>query len=289
MANIHLIGGEKGGVGKSVVARLVAQYMIDKGVPFLGFDADASHGALTRFYSGYASPVAVDRYESLDTIVEATAKDPDRTILVDLAAQSHAPLVNWLEDCGLLETASELGVSLSYWHVMDSGKDAVDLLKKLLDQFGERLSYVLVLNQVRGNNFDILDRSGEKERALELRAKVISIKQLQDVAMRKIDDHSSSFWSATNSSTLGLMERQRVKRWLRHAYSELESLDLLAPSRLVAQVPSAPETYSQPSGSHRDSGANGQVAAGYLDNPERDLGLPSLPTCVRQFFPGSLV
>ena len=27
MVNIHLIGGEKGGVGKSVVARLLAQYM----------------------------------------------------------------------------------------------------------------------------------------------------------------------------------------------------------------------------------------------------------------------
>jgi cellulose biosynthesis protein BcsQ len=29
MTNIHLIGGEKGGVGKSVVARLLAQYFID--------------------------------------------------------------------------------------------------------------------------------------------------------------------------------------------------------------------------------------------------------------------
>src|SRR3977135_1271543 len=28
MTNIHLIGGEKGGVGKSLVARLLAQYMI---------------------------------------------------------------------------------------------------------------------------------------------------------------------------------------------------------------------------------------------------------------------
>ena len=31
MANIHLIGGEKGGVGKSLVARVLAQYLIDHG------------------------------------------------------------------------------------------------------------------------------------------------------------------------------------------------------------------------------------------------------------------
>src|SRR5260370_41260672 len=57
MTKIHLIGGEKGGVGKSVVARLLAQYFIDHQIGFLGFDSDLSHGALVRFYAGYASPV----------------------------------------------------------------------------------------------------------------------------------------------------------------------------------------------------------------------------------------
>ena len=64
MTNIHLIGGEKGGVGKSLVARLLAQYMIDNNIPFLGFDSDRSHGALLRFYAGYASPVLIDSYLS---------------------------------------------------------------------------------------------------------------------------------------------------------------------------------------------------------------------------------
>src|SRR5260370_37011917 len=78
MTNIHLIGGEKGGVGKSVVARLLAQYFIDHSIPFLGFDSDRSHGALLRFYAGYASAVVIDRYESLDAIVEAAAEQPER-------------------------------------------------------------------------------------------------------------------------------------------------------------------------------------------------------------------
>ena len=66
MANIHLIGGEKGGVGKSLVAHVLAQYFIDREIPFVAFDTDRSHGALMRFYAGYASPVVVDNYESLD-------------------------------------------------------------------------------------------------------------------------------------------------------------------------------------------------------------------------------
>lgn len=39
MANVHFIGGEKGGVGKSVVARILAQYMIDGNIPFVGFSS----------------------------------------------------------------------------------------------------------------------------------------------------------------------------------------------------------------------------------------------------------
>jgi CobQ/CobB/MinD/ParA nucleotide binding domain. len=88
--NIHLIGGEKGGVGKSLMARVLAQYLIDRQMPFLGFDTDRSHGALMRFYSAYASPVAVDKVESLDAIVEAAVDQPGRRILVDLAAQTQS-------------------------------------------------------------------------------------------------------------------------------------------------------------------------------------------------------
>ena len=124
MANIHFIGGEKGGVGKSLVSRLVAQYLIDKELPFLGFDTDRSHGALLRFYSGFASPVLIDRYEALDSIIEAAVEQPERRILVDLAAQTHDPLVQWMDESGVLDMASESGFTITYWHVMDSGRDS---------------------------------------------------------------------------------------------------------------------------------------------------------------------
>jgi hypothetical protein len=229
MANIHLIGGEKGGVGKSLVARVVAQYMIDRELPFLGFDTDRSHGALMRFYSGYASPVLVDRYETLDAIVEAAVERPDRRILVDLAAQTHEPLVKWMDDSGVLNLADEMGLVIHYWHVLDSGKDSVDLLRKLLDRFGTGLRYVVVRNQVRGNDFSVLELSGEQSRAQQLGGKIIAVKRLHDGVINKIDAASSSFWNAKTPQEgqgpgLGLMERQRVKMWLRDVYREIDDI-----------------------------------------------------------------
>ena len=114
MTNIHLIGGEKGGVGKSVVARVLAQYMIDKKLDFVGFDTDRSHGSLVRFYSDFASPMLIDSYESLDTMVELAAENPGERILVDLAAQTHERLVKWIDESGVLEALSEHGLSLTW-------------------------------------------------------------------------------------------------------------------------------------------------------------------------------
>jgi hypothetical protein len=226
MTNIHLIGGEKGGVGKSLVARLLAQYMIDNSIAFIGFDSDRSHGALLRFYAGYASPVLVDNYESLDAIVEAAVEKPERRILVDLAAQTGDRLTQWMDDSQLLEVAPEIGLNIRYWHVMDSGRDSVDMLKELLDRHGKRLNYTLVLNQLRGNDFRILDQSGEKQRAIDMGAGVVTLKRLHETSMMKIDASSASFWAIANNSTsdtsgLRLLERERVKLWLKNSFMEI--------------------------------------------------------------------
>jgi hypothetical protein len=226
MTQIHLIGGEKGGVGKSLVARLLAQFFIDNAMPFIGFDSDRTHGALLRFYGSYASPILIDNYESLDAIVEAASDDPERRILVDLAAQTNQGLTQWMEDSQLLEVAPEIGLNIRYWHVMDTGRDSVDSLKRLLDRHGTRLSYTLVLNEVRGNDFRILDASGEKERALGMGASIVHLKRLHEISMIKIDAGSMSFWAVANknegdTSGLRLLERHRVKLWLKNAFEEI--------------------------------------------------------------------
>ena len=228
-SKIHLIGGEKGGVGKSMVARLLAQYFIDHAMPFTGYDTDRSHGALLRYYAGYAAPVLADRYEALDAIVETAAEQPGRRVLVDLAAQTHAPLVQWMEESGVLDLADVNGMAIYYWHVMDAGRDSVDLLAKLLDQFGARLRYVLVRNQIRGDDFSMLDKSGEQARALALGAQVVSFKHLHDPVVQKIDAANASFWAARNNTDkggpgLGLMERQRLKMWLSHAMAQIDTV-----------------------------------------------------------------
>ncbi len=228
---IHFVGGEKGGVGKSLLSRLLAQHLIDRGLSFTGFDTDRSHGALLRFYADYASPALVDSFEALDAIVESAVTKPGQRVLVDLAAQTHEPLARWMDESGVLELAAESGVAVNYWHVMDAGRDSVDLLARLLDRFGDRLHYVLVLNQLRGDDFSQLERSGQLARAQALGANTMPLKHLQDAVLRKIDAADASFWSARNAPStegarLGLLERQRLRVWLGHVEGELARLGI---------------------------------------------------------------
>ena len=83
---------------------------------------------------------------------------------------------------------------------------------------------------LRGDGFDILNASGQLERAKSLGATVVSIKKLRDAAMTRIDANSGSFWAATQPGDngglkLGILERQRVKAWLKNSYEAITQAD----------------------------------------------------------------
>jgi hypothetical protein len=230
MASINFIGGEKGGVGKSVTARALAQYFIDKGVDFTGFDTDRSHHSFNRFYADYASPVIVDSFEGLDLIFAAFEDNPRQCVIVDLAAQTSSPLGKWIKDASLLELFADMGITVNFWHVMDDGRDAVDLLGTLTDTYGPGPNYIVVQNHGRGSNFVLLRNSHALQKAEALGAHVVELPRLHDASMRKIDQHNTSFWKAVNDrespDALGMLERQRVKTWLKNSYAVFDRLPL---------------------------------------------------------------
>ncbi len=232
MGSLHLIGGEKGGVGKSVVARLVAQYLIDHNLPFTGYDSDRSHATFARFYRDFASPVALDNYTSADQIAEGLIADPTRHAVVDLAAQSLRSLHQWIADSALVEVLGEVGLGITYWHVMDDGKDSLATLGTLLTTFGSTVRYVIVLNHGRGSSFNQVAMSPELARAQALGATIMTLPKLHEVSMHKIDTADASFWAAVNRNgegelSLGLLERHRVRVWLKSFTTELDKV--LAP------------------------------------------------------------
>ena len=243
MSKIHFVGGEKGGVGKSVLARLLAQYHIDKGLPFRAFDTDRSHGALLRFYGDFSRPIALDDFESADQLME-TALEADQDILVDLAAQTSLPLHRWIAQNDLLALADEEQVPVVFWHVLDDGADGIALLDTLLDRYDSNADYVVVKNYGRGKNFSAYDASAAQARAQGLGAAVIELPDLHAATMRKIDHSNASLWAAAHTKDfgLGMMDRQRVKVWTNQVYRQFDPVAAALFTPVPAPVAGAVES-----------------------------------------------
>ncbi len=228
MSTVHFVGGEKGGVGKSVVARVLAQYFIDRDRKFVAVDADTSHGALLRYYRDYSHPADLESFPSADQIMDR-ALGADRGVLVDLPAQSARLLKRWMEAGDVVTFARNMDVNLVFWHVSDGGFDSVNELQRVFDTFGDAVTYVVVKNYGRSSDFSQLDESETMAAILSLGGRAVELPALDGATMYKIDRFGSSFWAAVNCADgdlcLSPMERRRAERWLSQGYATLDRLD----------------------------------------------------------------
>ncbi len=233
MSQIHLVGGEKGGVGKSTVARLLAQEFIDRNQSFVALDGDQSHGDLLRFYADYTKALDLRDNASADAIL-LSAIDTDQTVLVDLPAQSASALQDWVQDSGVLDLAEELDIPVTVWHVTDGSRNSVDLLQRVINDFSAHrgVSFVIVRNFGRGGNFDAFDRSAAKSQAEAHGARVIDLAKLDDNVMSSIDWKGLSFWAAANrieGDCLSVLDRKRAKAWYGRWQQQLDQVsDLIS-------------------------------------------------------------
>lgn len=225
MSKIHLIGGEKGGVGKSVVARLLAHHFAELTLPVLVLDGDQSHPEMLRFYGDISQPLNLEDTTSVDQVLEV-ALEKDTYVLVDLPSQSQRHLKQWIDGSGVLELSAELDVPIIFWHVIDDGKNSIDLLDGLLSNYSQGLNthFVIVKNTGLGLDFSLFDNSSVCKIAEKRNARILTLSELNKRVMNKIDRFNLSYRIAAHQSQgdcLNLLERQRVKVWLSRWEKEL--------------------------------------------------------------------
>ena len=93
-ATLHFVGGEKGGVGKSVMARILAQYCIDKELPLwalIPIEATPPSSVSMRL----RQQTVVDDYQSLDAIAEAIGS---RSRSLVIWQRKPWPASRWIDD-----------------------------------------------------------------------------------------------------------------------------------------------------------------------------------------------
>jgi hypothetical protein len=230
MADIHLFGGEKGGVGKSFVCRTAIAYHLAKNIDCVPFDTDRSNADVLRIYgetAGCRQAILseADKFDDAANAIFNTALD-GRRVLVNLPAQVMPSLSLWIASNELFEIADESGVSFVSWFVSDCGLDSLKLFGELLDTFGDRMRHVFVANYGITENWSRLrNDKGLMQRMKAQRVSLVTFPKFIGRSHRdQIDERSLTFAQAEACEDFGEIGRQRVKSFLRKASEQFEAV-----------------------------------------------------------------
>jgi CO dehydrogenase nickel-insertion accessory protein CooC1 len=129
MATIHFIDGEKGGVGKSLFARVMVQYCIDRQFSYVLVEADRSNPDVGEIYPEGCERAIFSEAErkayDADRIFDLAIKTP---VIVNLPAQVFPAVTDWIERNGVLEMGTQHGVSICKWFICTGGYDSTTCL-----------------------------------------------------------------------------------------------------------------------------------------------------------------
>src|SRR4028118_614878 len=117
MPTVHLCGGEKGGAGKSFVCRTLAQYFIDKGIPFYLVETDRGTPDVGTIYSQGCKTATFSEDEFVNNPYKIYDLAISRPVIVNLPANVILPLKSWFDQANLVELGHEDGVSFVHWLV----------------------------------------------------------------------------------------------------------------------------------------------------------------------------
>lgn len=222
-----LTHGEKGGVGKTTAARVLADFLTARGISFKAFDAEGATGQLLRFHPDATSGVNVADAAGiapvLDYLMEGTGR---KVALVDLGARSGEDLKAWLYRGGALEEAEagRLGVTVVY--VLGGAVDSVGHLKECYKALGHDVNYVIVRNFGVAGKFDIYDQSNIRKELQAAGVPEIALPALDGSVYQAVDRASISFSSFAESQNggFGYTERRYARTWLRECFAALDEV-----------------------------------------------------------------
>lgn len=225
MPTIHLIDGEKGGVGKSFVAKAMIQYALDRELHFTAVETDRSNPDVANTYKEICRRAIFTENEKeahkADRIFELALNN---SLIVSLPSQVHRPLRTWIEKNNLLELGMEYNINFCKWFVCNGEFDSAKLFVKSLNHYGAQIPHVLVRNFGLCDEWEQIDDDPEVQQSIEqYGVKVIDFPKLGHIERYEVNKAQLTFRDATVSERLTILGKQRVTNFLNSAYAAFDS------------------------------------------------------------------
>jgi hypothetical protein len=137
MATIHLLLQGKGGVGKSLIASILFQYLSEHGVQVFGCDTDPVNATFTGYKEFDVQALRIMKGDDIDQrlfdqLIDYTAEMPDNAhLVVDNGASCFVALCGYLKENSALEYLADQGHEVLIHTVVTGGQAIGDTLAGL--------------------------------------------------------------------------------------------------------------------------------------------------------------
>lgn len=222
----HFVLQGKGGVGKSFVASLIAQYLADQGRLQGCFDTDPVNGSLQTIPALAAEPVELLtknalNVKSVDHLIQSIVA-AERDVVVDNGAASFLVLSRYLVENDIASVLREHGVAMVVHTVVTGGANGMDTLKgleTLMKAFAPGAQIFVWVNEFfgparyRGTDFEHTTIYQENRAQI---GGIVYLRQLDPEMfgpnLADMLDRGLTFAEAAASAEFMLMEKSRLFR-----------------------------------------------------------------------------
>jgi hypothetical protein len=237
---VILVGADKGGVGKTTVARTLLDYFGAHQTPTRAFDTESPRGTLKRFHPEITEVVDVtavpDQMKIFDTLGSAAA----RVTVIDVRAGLLSPTLQALADIGFLESAKKGQITFAVFHILGPSIASLDEIKEAARFVGDA-SYFLVKNFINNTSFFDWDPATYNSYFKQIKnAEEIVIPKLNEMACEQVEVASVPYVSFVankngkgDAANYSFVLRGYVRHWLGQVWGEYDRvklIDLVSPS-----------------------------------------------------------
>jgi hypothetical protein len=236
---VILIGADKGGVGKTTVARTLLDYFGNRRIPTRAFDTESPRGALKRFHPDVTEVVEVasvsDQMKIFDTVDKAEVK----VTLIDVRAGLLSSTLQALSNIGFIELGKTGQVTLAMFHILGPSIASLEEIAETARFVGDA-NYFLVKNHINETSFFEWDPATYKLYFKRIQgAEEITIPKLNEMTCEQVEVAGvpyASFVANKNAkgetANYSFVLRGYVRHWLGQVWKEFDRVklvDLVAP------------------------------------------------------------
>ena len=237
---VILVGADKGGVGKTTVARTLLDYFGAHQTPVRAFDTESPRGTLKRFHPDLTEVVDVmqvpDQMKIFDTLGTSQAK----VTVIDVRAGLLSSTLRALNDIGFVESAKKGQIAFAVFHILGPSIASLEEIADTAATIGDA-NYFLVKNFINNDtSFFEWDPATYNSYFKRIKgAEEITVPHLSEMACEQVEVASSPFVTfVANKNAKGepanhsFVLRGYVRHWLGQVWSEYDRVkltDLLAP------------------------------------------------------------